>query len=50
MSYIATYGTPGNIVYIENVRASKVSDRVLLNPQLFAGIIDLEVGFVRTPA
>ena len=49
LAYIATHGTPGNLVYIENVRASKVSDKVRLNPQLFAGIIDLEVAFVRLP-
>jgi hypothetical protein len=48
--YISTYGTPGNLVYISDVRASKVSDRVRANPQLFAGIIDVEVGFVRLPS
>lgn len=45
--YVSSYGQPGNLVYISNVRASKVSDKVRLNPQLFAGVIDLEMGYVR---
>jgi hypothetical protein len=49
LNYTSTYGTPGNLVYISDVRASKVSDKVRVNPQLFAGIIDLEVAFVRLP-
>lgn len=47
LQYVASYGQPGNLVYIRNVRASKVSDKAKLNPQLFAGIVDLEVEYVR---
>ncbi len=43
------YGTPGNLVYINRVRGSKVSDRVRMNPRQFCGIIDMEVFFVRLP-
>lgn len=46
-SLVEQYGTPGNLLYIESVRAGKVSDRIKLNPQLFAGMIDLEVSFIR---
>lgn len=47
LNTVATYGTPGNFVYIENVRTSKVSNNVRLNPQQFVGIIDLETSYVR---
>ena len=47
LGYVASYGQPGNLVYIGDVRASKVSDRLRLNLQLFVGIIDLEVSYVR---
>lgn len=46
-SLIEQYGTPGNLIYIETARASKVSDRIKLNPMLFAGVIDLDVSFIR---
>jgi hypothetical protein len=49
LAYAATWGTPGNIVYIEDVHTAKVSDKVRMNPQLFAGIIDLDMSFVRQP-
>lgn len=49
LAYSATHGTPGNLAYIEDVRAAKISDKLKLNPQLFAGIIDVEVSFVRMP-
>jgi hypothetical protein len=47
LNYVSIYGQPGNLVYIENVTTSKVTDKVRINPQQFAGIIDLEVSFVR---
>lgn len=47
LGYVATYGQPGNLVYISDVRTAKVSDKVRVNPQLFAGIIDLDVSFIR---
>lgn len=45
---IAQYGTPGNLVYIEDVRTARVSDRVKFHPQLFVGIIDVDTCFVRS--
>lgn len=47
LNYVASYGTPGNLVYIDNVRTSKVTDKVRLNPQQFVGIIDIETSYVR---
>jgi hypothetical protein len=47
LGYVASYGFPGNLVYISEVRASKITDKVRINPQLFAGIIDLEVSYIR---
>lgn len=47
---ITQYGSPGQLVYIKSVRTSKVSDRTQLNPGLFAGIIDMEMGYVRQPS
>ncbi len=46
---IEQYGTPGNLILIDNVYTSKISDSTKLNPNLFAGLIDLEVSFVRQP-
>ncbi len=47
---IAQYGSPGQLVYIKQVRTSKVSDRTRLNPGLFGGIIDMELSYVRQPS
>jgi len=47
LSYVATYGQQGNLVYIDNVHTSKVSDKVRVNPQLFVGIIDVDTEYVR---
>lgn len=44
---IAQYGTPGNLVYIENVHTSKISDRVKMNVGLFAGVVDFDLSYVR---
>jgi hypothetical protein len=49
-SIIAQYGTPGNLIYVQNVKTSKVSDKMQLNPGLFAGIIDMELSFIRQPS
>lgn len=49
LSLVAQYGTPGNLIYIDNVYCSKMSDRTKINPLLFGGEIDLEVSFVRQP-
>lgn len=46
---IAQYGSPGQLVYIEQVRTSKVSDRMKLNPGLFCGIVDMDLVYVRQP-
>lgn len=44
---IQLWGQPGNLIYIEDVRTSKVSDKIRINPQQFAGIVDIDVCFVR---
>lgn len=46
---IQQYGAPGNLVYISDVRTAKISNKVRmnLNPQIFAGIIDLQTEFIR---
>ncbi len=46
---IAQYGTPGQLVYIKQIRTSKVSDKIKLNPSLFMGIVDMELSYVRQP-
>ncbi len=46
---IAQYGSPGQLVYIKQVRTSKVSDRTKLNPGLFVGIVDMDCAYVRQP-
>ncbi len=47
LSYVQRFGTPGNLVFIENVHTSKVSDKAQLSPRQFAGIIDLDVSYIR---
>lgn len=44
---ISQYGNPGQLIYIEDVRTSRVSDKIKLNPELFMGIVDMEVSYVR---
>lgn len=48
-SIISQYGNPGQLVYIKSVRTAKISDKVDLNPGLFAGIIDLDLSYIRQP-
>lgn len=50
LAYAAQYGTAGNLVYIEDVRTAKVSDKARMNPQIFAGVIDIDTSFMRQPA
>lgn len=47
LSYVARFGGPGNLIYIEDVRTAKVSDRLRLNPRQFAGVVDLELTYIR---
>lgn len=42
------WGQPGNLIYIESVTMSKVSDRLPLNPGQVAGIIDMDVSYIRS--
>lgn len=37
------YCNPGNLLYIEYVKASRLSDRVEVNPDIFAGVIQFHV-------
>ena len=46
----AQYGSPGQLIYIDNVHTAKVSDRMQLNPGLFAGIIDMQLSYIRQPS
>jgi hypothetical protein len=44
---IAEKGQPGNLLYIKSVAGAKVSDRIKLNSQLFAGVVDFTVSKFR---
>lgn len=44
---VGMFGTPGNLIYVENTHTSKVADSIRLNPRLFAGIADLDLSYVR---
>jgi hypothetical protein len=46
-TYISQFGTVGNLIYIEDVRTAKVSDRLKLSPTQFAGMIDLDLSYIR---
>lgn len=41
-------GTPGNQLMIKNVMASRLSDKLRINPNVFVGIVDFDVIKVRT--
>jgi hypothetical protein len=45
---IQQYGQPGNLIYFDTIRASKVSDRIKTSEFLFLGILDIELSKVRT--
>jgi len=47
VTFCQSWGLAGNLVNIDEVYTSKVSDRVKMNPQLFCGVIDMDVSFVR---
>lgn len=47
LQYIQQYGTPGNLVYIKEVKTAKVSDKVKMNPQYFVGLVDITMSFIR---
>ena len=47
--YITDYGTPGNLVYIEDTYTAKLSDAAKMNQQVFAGLVDLECCYIRLP-
>lgn len=42
------FGQPGNLVYIEDVRMSRVSDRLPLNASQVAGVVDMELSYIRS--
>lgn len=39
----AQAGTPGNLLYVESVKSSKISDRTDINPDVYAGIVQIEI-------
>jgi hypothetical protein len=41
------WGQPGNLIYIKEVKTSKVSDRVKMNPQYFVGLVDITLSYIR---
>lgn len=49
LTLVSRFGQPGNLIYIEDVRVAKVSDRLRLAPTQFAGIIDLQLSYIRQP-
>ncbi len=46
-SLIERFGTPGNLVYISEVRTAKLNDRAKIAPGIFGGVIDIDTQFVR---
>ena len=46
-SYITQYGAPGQLIYIKEVKTSRVSDRIKLNPELYMGLVDMDVSYIR---
>lgn len=48
-AYVGRFGSPGNLIYITDVRTAKVSDRLRLTPTQFAGIVDLDLSYIRQP-
>ena len=46
-NYISQYGTPGNLLFIEDVETSYLSDEVKTNYKLFLGEIDLYLSYPR---
>lgn len=50
-NYITTcsmFGRPGNLIYVENVRTARVSDKLKMNPGIVADIVDLELSYIRS--
>ena len=45
---INQYGNPGQLIYIEQVKTSRVPDRIKLNPMLYMGIVSMDVSYIRT--
>ena len=40
-------GTPGNLIYINEIKTSKISDKVKLNQSLYMGFVDVDMSFPR---
>lgn len=47
LSLVQRFGSPGNLVYIEDVRTARVSDRLKANTQQWIGMVDVECSYVR---
>ena len=43
MDVVNTWGAPGNLIYIKDVKTAKVSDKVKMNPAYFVGLVDILV-------
>lgn len=49
LAYVARYGNPSNLIFVEDVYTARISDRVRVNPNQWIGIVDLETSYVRNP-
>lgn len=49
-TYVQQYGSPGQLIYIKQVKTSRVSDRIKLNPEQYMGLADFDVSYVRNPS
>lgn len=47
LSLVQRFGSAGNLVYIEDVRTARVSDRLKANTQQWIGIVDVECSYLR---
>lgn len=47
-AYQAQFGTPGNLMWIEDAKASKVGDGTPIDQSVFLGVVDLAVSRPRT--
>lgn len=45
---IVQKGQPGNLFFIKDVWTSKISDRIQINEDIFAGVIDITISRIRT--
>ncbi len=47
LTVVRNFGVPGNLIYVENTHTARVKDISRLNPRQFAGIVDLDLSYIR---